>query len=188
MKFLVASDIHGSLRAANYIVDLDKKYDFSRIFLLGDLNYNGARNDVPKDYSPKKVTEKLNSLASKIVACKGNCESDVDLMVYDFPMPIFNNLIGNNMAFFLTHGDDEKLIVKDLEENEFSLFGHTHIPVLKKNENNSYIINPGSMTFPKGKLDKSFVIIDDGDISLFEFDYDEKDNPFVKKIYKINDL
>lgn len=185
MKFLVASDLHGSTRAAELILELDQKFNFDNIFLLGDLNYNGARNPVPDDYFPKIVTEKLNSLKSKIYACKGNCESQVDLMVYDFPMPIYNIVTGKNMVFYLTHGDDEELIYKEPKINEFSIYGHTHVPVMELAPSGGYILNPGSMTFPKGKIGKSFIIIDENEPTLYEFDYNSEGKAVIlNKFYK----
>lgn len=86
MKYMIASDIHGS----KYYADLMREAFFSekadRLILLGDLLYHGPRNDLPKDYEPKAVIEILNSLKDRIIAVRGNCDAEVDQMVLDFPI------------------------------------------------------------------------------------------------------
>lgn len=85
MKLLIASDIHGSAywcRALMTQIDAESP---DTIVLLGDLLYHGPRNDLPRDYAPKEVLAMLNSLADRVVAVRGNCDSEVDQMVLDFP-------------------------------------------------------------------------------------------------------
>lgn len=188
MKYLICSDIHGSTRAANLIVELNSKEMFDKIFILGDFNYNGARNSVPKDYFPKKVVETLNPLKDKIIACKGNCESDVDLMVYEFPIPKFNSYFDGINSFYLMHGDDLNLLKTNPYKNEIVLFGHTHIEVYESSLNGGVILNPGSMTFPKGKLNKSFIIWNNGDIKLYEFEYFENEVKIIGVHDEINEF
>ena len=60
MKYIIASDIHGS---AYYAKMLARKFENSgadKLILLGDLLYHGPRNDLPRDYAPKEVIEILN--------------------------------------------------------------------------------------------------------------------------------
>lgn len=86
MKFLIASDIHGS---AYYCDLLMKAFDCEkadRIILLGDLLYHGPRNDLPRDYNPKSVIAMLNEKKNLIMAVRGNCEAEVDQMVLQFPV------------------------------------------------------------------------------------------------------
>ncbi len=85
MNILVISDIHGSETALNKVLNIYKKGDFSKIIICGDLLYHGARNPLPEGYNPKGVTELLNSLNKEIIAVRGNCESEVDGMVFEFP-------------------------------------------------------------------------------------------------------
>ena len=86
MKFIIGSDIHGSIYYAEKFMKIADQIQADQILLLGDLYYNGARNDPPKDYAPKKVVSLLNEHAEKIIAVKGNCESEVDQMVSSFPI------------------------------------------------------------------------------------------------------
>lgn len=175
MKFLVCSDIHGSRRAGEYMVKLNREKNFDKIIVLGDFLYNGPRNKVPNDYDPNSLINIYNSLKEKIIAVRGNCDADVDLMVLDFKIPKMRILKVEDYTFYLTHGDDENIFNEEPNKNEIYLKGHTHLPLLFKNDNGGIVLNPGSMTFPKGKLNKSFIIIDDNDIKMYEFDYNSDD-------------
>ena len=171
MKILVCSDIHGSRRAGEYIVNLDKKNNFDKIIVLGDFLYNGPRNKVPVDYDPNSLISIYNSIKEKIVAVRGNCDADVDLMVLDFNIPKLRILKLDQYNLFLTHGDDTSIFSESPKYKEVYLKGHTHLPLMYKNEDGGIVLNQGSMTFPKGSLKKSFIIMDDEDIKLYEFDY-----------------
>ena len=54
--------------------------------LLGDILYHGPRNDLPKEYAPKEVIAMLNPLKNQIYAVRGNCDTEVDQMVLEFPI------------------------------------------------------------------------------------------------------
>ena len=73
MKLMIASDIHGS---AYYCEKL----------LLGDILYHGPRNDLPKDYAPKQVIAMLNPRKQDLLCVRGNCDTEVDQMVLEFPI------------------------------------------------------------------------------------------------------
>lgn len=187
MKILVCSDLHGSKNAADLILNLNKNENFDKIFLLGDILYNGPRNPVSDDYNPNSVFKSLNTLKDKIVSVRGNCDADVDLMVLDFSLPIMKIIKVKNKTYFLTHGHED-IFSNEPKENEIYIKGHTHLPLMYQSNSNGIILNPGSMTFPKGKLDKSFIIIDDEDIKLYEFKYnDSKSNNIeILNVYSYN--
>lgn len=187
MKILVCSDIHGSKNAAELISNLDNEQKFDKIFLIGDLLYNGPRNYVTEDYDPNSVFKILNTLKDKIVAVRGNCDADVDLMVLEFSLPIMKIVKVNDKTYYLTHGHEE-IFMNEPKENEIYIKGHTHLPLMYKSSNGGIILNPGSMTFPKGKLDKSFIIIDDNDIKLYEYKYNNSssNNIDILNIYSYN--
>ena len=58
-----------------------------RLLLLGDLLYHGPRNPLPEGYAPAQVAKLLNGYADRITAVRGNCDSEVDQMVLNFPLP-----------------------------------------------------------------------------------------------------
>lgn len=182
---LVCSDIHGSRRAGELIKELDAKYNFDKIVILGDFLYNGPRNKVPTDYDPNHLISVYNSMKNKIIAVRGNCDADVDLMVLDFEIPKESVIKLDGTTMYLTHGDIESIHSFVPKKGEMILKGHTHLPELYSNDLGGIIVNPGSMTFPKGALDKSFIIIDD-DIILYEFDYDSFDKYSILRTFSFN--
>ena len=54
MKYMIASDIHGSSYYCQKLMDAYKYENPDRLILLGDILYHGPRNDLPKEYAPKK--------------------------------------------------------------------------------------------------------------------------------------
>ena len=65
MKYLIASDIHGSAYWTERLCAAIESEQPDRIVLLGDLLYHGPRNDLPRDYAPKRVIPLLNALADR---------------------------------------------------------------------------------------------------------------------------
>lgn len=62
MKYMFASDIHGSAYYCRKMLDAFEKEGAERLVLLGDLLYHGPRNDLPKEYAPKQVIPMLNAM------------------------------------------------------------------------------------------------------------------------------
>jgi len=150
MKLFFMSDIHGSIHFLNRALERFEEEKADYMVILGDELYHGARNPLPLEYNPKKVAEILNSLSDRIIAVRGNCDSEVDEMVIDFPiMATYSTILYDNKRLFLTHGHiyNESNMPK-LRDGAVLIYGHTHIPKAEK-VGNIYIINPGSITFPK---------------------------------------
>ena len=132
MKYLIVSDIHGSYESSNIIVDKFNKHNCDKILILGDILYHGPRNDLPDNYNPKKVIATLNPISDKIIAVRGNCEAEVDQMVLPFScMADSNLLIADDKRVFITHGHVWSYD-KHPENLDVFMQGHTHIPILKK--------------------------------------------------------
>ncbi|NLW40826.1 MAG: phosphodiesterase [Tissierellia bacterium] len=161
MKLFFISDIHGSVYYLSKAMERFEKEKADHIIILGDHLYHGARNLLPKDYNPKGVIEILNNVADKIIAVRGNCDSEVDQMVLNFPiMGTYSTILYANRRLFLTHGHiyNEDNIPKLKNEDVF-IYGHTHIPIAVKKDN-IYIINPGSITLPKDNSPHSYAILE----------------------------
>ena len=86
MKLMFASDIHGSLPATERVLSLFAQSGAQWLVILGDVLNHGPRNALPEGYAPAQVAEKLNPYASRIIAVRGNCDSEVDQMLLHFPM------------------------------------------------------------------------------------------------------
>ena len=86
MKWMIASDIHGSAVYCGQMLEAYRREKADRLLLLGDLLYHGPRNDLPKGYAPKEVIRMLNEVKEELLCVRGNCEADVDQMVLEFPV------------------------------------------------------------------------------------------------------
>ena len=84
MKYLICSDIHGSFEACKKIISQFESFSCDKLIILGDTLYHGPRNPLPEGHNPKAVAELLNKYADKIIACRGNCDAEVDQMVLQF--------------------------------------------------------------------------------------------------------
>ncbi len=166
MKLLIASDIHGSAYWCGRLMELLRREQPDRLILLGDLLYHGPRNDLPRDYSPKKVIAMLSEHQNIIIAVRGNCEAEVDQMVLPFScMDTFARVTVDGVPFFLTHGhhfSPEKL--PELAPGSVFLYGHTHVK-LDKTIDGIRCLNPGSVSIPKDGS-HSCLIYENGTFSL----------------------
>lgn len=162
MKIFFISDIHGSLYYLEKALEIYKEEGASYIVLLGDALYHGPRNPLPEDYNPQAVATLLNQYKDKIIAVRGNCDSEVDQMLIEYPMMAdYSIILHNNRRLFLTHGhiyNENNL--PNLSENDVLVHGHTHLPVAKK-YNKIYVLNPGSVTLPKENNPNSYAILQD---------------------------
>lgn len=86
MKLMIASDIHGSAYYGRQMIEAFNREKADRLILLGDILYHGPRNDLPKEYAPKEVITMLNAIKDKILCVRGNCDTEVDQMVLEFPI------------------------------------------------------------------------------------------------------
>lgn len=129
MRYLIASDIHGALPAAEMLVARFREEGADRLLLLGDLLYHGPRNPLPEGYAPAQVAKLLNGLADRITAVRGNCDSEVDQMVLNFPcLGDYALVVDERTTLLLTHGHlDLAAAVAGLPAGSFVLSGHTHV-------------------------------------------------------------
>lgn len=166
MKFLIASDIHGSAFWCSRLCEVMEKEAPDKLILLGDLLYHGPRNDLPDDYAPKKVIPMLSQYADKIIAVRGNCEAEVDQMVLPFPcMADFSQMYADGTLFYLTHGHHSNPdCLPSLPSGSVFLYGHTHVK-LDKTANGIRCLNPGSVSIPKDGS-HSCLIYNNGEFSF----------------------
>jgi hypothetical protein len=170
MKYLIATDIHGSGKSADIIKEKFEEQKADKLVLLGDLLYHGARNELPDGYAPKHVTAVLNSLASKVIAVKGNCDSEVDQMVLDFHINESAMIDIAGKSVLLTHGHHiNPEAPAKLGAGSVVLYGHFHVTKLTNVEGVTYI-NISSITLPKHDSVKSYGILDESGVRVFDLD------------------
>lgn len=163
MKLLIASDIHGSAYFCRKLLEAYDREKAAKLILLGDVLYHGPRNDLPREYAPKEVIAMLNPRKEEILCVRGNCDTEVDQMVLEFPiLADYGFLYEKGRMIFLTHGHvfNEKNLPM-LKKGDILLHGHTHVPVCREHENYVYM-NPGSVSIPKEGSAHSYMVYEEG--------------------------
>ena len=172
MKLLICSDIHGDFDSAKKIIDVFHEENCDKILILGDILYHGPRNDLPSEYAPKKVMALLNENKNSILCVRGNCDTEVDQMVLDFPILADYALIeADGVRIFATHGHKHNTQTPPpLQNGDILLHGHTHIIAFEEFGNGNCYINPGSVSIPKASNPKSYIIYNSRTFECRDFD------------------
>lgn len=163
MKYLIASDIHGSAYYCRLLQARAEEENPDKVILLGDLLYHGARNPLPPEYSTLACAEILNAMKEKLLCVKGNCDSDVDTLVLSFPIGADYCVLPlpNGRTAILTHGHN---VPACLKKGDVLFNGHFHVPAFEERDNCTYV-NCGSVSIPKEGSPHSYMVLEG--VSLF---------------------
>ncbi len=163
MKLVIASDIHGSAYYCRKLMEAYEREQGDKLILLGDLLYHGPRNDLPKEYAPKEVLGMLNERKEEILCVRGNCDTEVDQMVLEFPiLADYGFFYERGRMIFLTHGHVyHEGHLPMLKKGDVLLHGHTHVPACRVHETYVYL-NPGSVSIPKEGSKHGYMTYEDG--------------------------
>ncbi len=172
MKYLILSDIHGSASSLEPMLNLFNTQKFDYMIILGDILYHGPRNPLPDGHNPKLVASLLNNYSDRIIACRGNCDSEVDQMVLNFPcLTDYTLTFDEGLKIFASHGH---IYTWDsfprTSDKQIFLYGHTHLWEIREDEN-VVICNPGSISLPKENRPQTYATYDNGTISVFDFNH-----------------
>ena len=162
MKWMIASDLHGSAYYCRKMLEAFEREGADRLFLLGDMLYHGPRNDLPREYAPKEVIPLLNGKKEKLLCVRGNCDAEVDQMVLEFPvladyavLPVGRRLI------YATHGHIYHVKnLPPLAPGDVLLHGHTHVPAWTEFGQGNLYLNPGSVSIPKENSPHSYMTLE----------------------------
>ena len=162
MKWMIASDLHGSAYYCRKMLEAFEREGADRLFLLGDLLYHGPRNDLPREYAPKEAIPLLNGKKEKLLCVRGNCDAEVDQMVLEFPvladyavLPVGQRLI------YATHGHIYHVKnLPPLAPEDVLLHGHTHVPAWTEFGQRNLYLNPGSVSIPKENSPHSYMTLE----------------------------
>ena len=176
MKLMIASDIHGSAEYCGQMLEAYGREGADRLLLLGDILYHGPRNDLPEGYAPKEVIRMLNEVKENLLCVRGNCDTEVDQMVLNFPiLADYSLLVLEGKAFYATHGhvfNQDHL--PPLQAGDVLIHGHTH--VLKAERFNAEgigeitVLNPGSTSIPKEGNPPTYAVLEDGLFRILTFE------------------
>ena len=163
MRLMIASDIHGAAGNCGELLDAFDREKADRLLLLGDILYHGPRNDLPDGYAPKEVIALLNARKSDLLCVRGNCDTEVDQMVLEFPiLADYALLEADGMRIYATHGHiyhpDH---LPPLQKGDVLLYGHTHIPAWDRKEG-ILCLNPGSVSIPKAGSARGYILLESG--------------------------
>ncbi len=180
MKYFVASDIHGSATFCQRMLDAYRREGADRLVLLGDILYHGPRNDLPEGYAPKQVITMLNAVKDELLCVRGNCDTEVDQMVLDFPILADYALLPlGKRTFFVTHGHRYNTdSPPPMKKGDILLHGHTHVPACTDFDGHLYV-NPGSVSIPKEDSWHGYMIIEDDRLVWKDLESE------VKKIFEL---
>ena len=171
MKYMIASDIHGSAFYCRKLLEAFEASGANRLVLLGDILYHGPRNDLPKEYAPKEVLAMLNGCKDRIYCVRGNCDTEVDQMVLEFPvMADYALLVIDGITIYATHGHVyHENHLPPMQKGDVLLHGHTH--VLRAEQcGDITILNPGSVSIPKEGNPPTYAILEDGVFRILDFE------------------
>ena len=163
MKIMIASDIHGSAFYCRELLAAFEREKADKLLLLGDVLYHGPRNDLPKEYAPKEVIQLLNAMKNKIFCVRGNCDTEVDQMVLEFPiLADYCILYAGERMLYATHGHVHNMTaLPPLQSGDILLHGHTHIPAWTEFGENNLYLNPGSVSIPKEGSAHGYMVLED---------------------------
>ncbi|MDF2612744.1 MAG: phosphodiesterase, family [Clostridia bacterium] len=169
MKYMILSDIHGSETYLQDVLHVFEEKNYDLLILLGDILYHGPRNSLPEGHNPAGVVKLLNQYADKIIACRGNCDAEVDQMLLSFPcLSDYSLIVDEGIRIFATHGHiySPENLPSIIGGNHIFLYGHTHLWELKK-QDNTLICNPGSVSLPKENRPHTYAVYEGGTLSIY---------------------
>ena len=172
MKWMIASDLHGSAYYCRKMLEAFEREGADRLFLLGDLLYHGPRNDLPREYAPKEVIPLLNEKKEKLLCVRGNCDAEVDQMVLEFPvMADYAVLPVGRRLIYATHGHIYHVKnLPPLAPGDVLLHGHTHVPAWTKFGQGNLYLNPGSVSIPKENSPHSYMTLEENTMQWKELE------------------
>ena len=162
MKWMIASDLHGSAYYCRKMLEAFEREGADRLFLLGDLLYHGPRNDLPRGCAPTGVLPRRPGKKGQLRGGRGNCDAEVDQMVLEFPvladyavLPVGQRLI------YATHGHIYHVKnLPPLAPGDVLLHGHTHVPAWTEFGQGNLYLNPGSVSIPKENSPHSYMTLE----------------------------
>lgn len=157
MKILFMSDIHGIVDNLSKLDEIIKKEKIDKLVVLGDLYHTGF-NHTDKKVDVFGVRKFLSKYKNILICMQGNCDSKGDIEKSPFKIIEDVSLINvDGIDIYITHGNNYRYQKNDTFENGVLIYGHEHIPYIKKEPDMIYI-NTGSVSLPRNELGPSYTI------------------------------
>lgn len=171
MKLMFAGDLHGSAHFTQKVVEAFRREGAQKLILLGDLLYFGPRNPYPQEYDAQRTAKLLNSLGGAVAAVRGNCDSEVDQLLLNFPIRAdYMLLYADGVEMFITHGHlYNEETPPPMNPGTFLIHGHTHERTFRVHDDYT-CINPGSTSLPKGDGIGGYMVFENGIFTFRDMD------------------
>lgn len=168
-RFVIASDLHGSVERTAFLCERVRELQPDALILLGDMLYHGPRNPLPDSYKPMDVADLLTEMDTPIIAVRGNCDAEVDLVVLPFPVPRSAWVYADNLRILACHGHDLPIDppFEHIPAGTVVLRGHSHVPV-GFSMGGVHVWNPGSLSLPKRGYPPSWAIYEQGEFRVLD--------------------
>jgi len=170
MNIMFLADLHGSVYYTNEVLRIFKESAADYLWILGDILYSGGWAE-PRDYNSRETARLLNQNATQIMAVRGNCDCDADINTLSFPAgATYSYIVLGGRRFFLTHGhlhNDSN--ISYLKKGDVFLYGHTH-RIQAENKDGVFVVNPGSISLPKGSSHHSYGLLQNNRILIKSVD------------------
>ncbi len=157
MKWLIASDLHGSVPCCERLLAAYEREGAEGLVLLGDVLRYG-----PDD---RTVAKMLNGLEGRVIAVRGNCDTErtQELLAFALqPGYVILPMTGGK-RIFATHGHiyNSAHLPPALEKGDILLQGHTHVPMTEAHAG-FLCFNPGSAAQPRWGSERSYMTMEGG--------------------------
>lgn len=167
MKYVIASDLHGSAAYAERLAKIYEKEKGDKLVLLGDIYNHGPRNPLPEGYAPMKVAETLNALKKDLIVIKGNCDSQVDTLISRFDFIEDAVITSGEKCLLLTHGHVYNKDCVPKTKYDAVIYGHFHTGFIER-IGDTVFANAGSLSLPKNGTPSSYMTLQNGELILKE--------------------
>lgn len=167
MRVLFFSDCHGSAEALLALEKHIASLKPDKLILLGDC-LNRGNNSFRDSCKPPEAAAILNRWQAKIIAVKGNCDSEEDQKNLLFPMlDEYRKLTYFGKKILINHGCCWNInSLPDARDVDILAYGHTHTPLLQRLPDGILILNPGSLDWPRSKSVASFAVMDEKKVEI----------------------
>lgn len=171
MKLMILSDVHGFTEPLNKALEYFDREQCSHILFLGDALYHGPRNAFDESYNAAATAEVLNRYSDKILAVRGNCDSEVDQMVLSYPlMSDYHIVLDGERKIFFTHGHIyNRDVMPPLNKGDIFASGHTHVAEIEEIDEIIHF-NPGSVSLPRRETLPSFGLYDGSELKVISLE------------------
>ncbi|WP_027120395.1 metallophosphoesterase family protein [Mycoplasmopsis lipofaciens] len=167
MKFVILSDIHGNKELAEKILKHEYEDDYKTFFIsLGDTELNDDWVKANFDFYIKGNNDFFSLFNSKNEIYFDNNEmitKDKNKAVLSLSIE-HGHLIGNYDVLInknkLQYLYEKGLILnEDNKLKQILLFGHSHFPLSYQLSKNKFVINPGSISYPRFGSNNSYCVL-----------------------------